>query len=289
LAGLAALWLAVAPGCDRDDLTSGPSRSVPESGPDPGGGPSTGTPADVIVNEFMVLNETTLEDEGGNFSPWIELYNPTDGPIDLGGVPLSDSFFAPRKWLIPQIPEAVIPGGGFLVIFADGDTASNTDLHASFTLTAKARQEVVYNSGSSFVQVNTTAVGPDEAFGRFPDGEGDMVLLSTPTPGDVNTEPSEAPESPVEPEPEEADFVRGDADGDGQVRFADTILLGRIVNGTEIAPACEDRLDANDDGVVDAADQAFLLEALFGTAVIPLPFPDAGADATADSLRCPLE
>ena len=44
--------------------------------------PTIGNP---IISEFMASNSTVLPDEDGDFSDWIEISNPTDDPIDLGG------------------------------------------------------------------------------------------------------------------------------------------------------------------------------------------------------------
>ena len=37
--------------------------------------------AQVIISEFMADNKHTLADEDGEFSDWIELYNPTDDVV----------------------------------------------------------------------------------------------------------------------------------------------------------------------------------------------------------------
>ena len=39
----------------------------------------------IHISEFMAANESTLADMDGDFTDWIELYNPTDATIHLEG------------------------------------------------------------------------------------------------------------------------------------------------------------------------------------------------------------
>src|SRR6186713_3197422 len=75
----------------------------------------------VIISEFMASNTRTLADEDGEYSDWIELYNPSDSDVDLNGWFLTDSAADLRKWRFPTIS---IGRGGTLLVFA-----SNKDRH----------------------------------------------------------------------------------------------------------------------------------------------------------------
>ncbi len=85
----------------------------------------------------------------------------------------------------------------------------------------------------------------------------------------------------------QADFVRGDIDGDGKIAINDPILiLGYLFKGTEVV-VCADAADANDSGKIDIADALYLLQYLFaGGAEPPAPFPEPGPDPTEDSIHC---
>ena len=48
-------------------------------------------PPDVVISEFMASNTTTLFDEDGDASDWIELWNRSGDPVDLVGWHLVDS------------------------------------------------------------------------------------------------------------------------------------------------------------------------------------------------------
>ena len=55
----------------------------------------------VILNEWMAKNSTTLQDEDGDFSDWVEIYNSGTSAVDLNGYGLSDDEAEPYKWIFP--------------------------------------------------------------------------------------------------------------------------------------------------------------------------------------------
>jgi len=71
----------------------------------------------VILNEVLAFNSMIFADEEGDFEDWIELRNPTVGPINLDGYTLTDDPDDPRKWTFPAV---TIDPGEFLVIWASG-------------------------------------------------------------------------------------------------------------------------------------------------------------------------
>jgi hypothetical protein len=82
-------------------------------------------------------------------------------------------------------------------------------------------------------------------------------------------------------------FKRGDANVDGGVDISDAIhiLNGLFVGGVVID--CSDSADHNDDARVDISDAIHLLDHLFlGGAPPAPPYPDCGADPSADVLDC---
>ena len=69
----------------------------------------------VVINEVMSSNGTTLYDEDGNAPDWIELWNASDAPFDLTGVGLSDDSSQPFKW---RFPAYTMAPRQYLVVFA---------------------------------------------------------------------------------------------------------------------------------------------------------------------------
>jgi len=273
--------------CDREDLFSGDSLETSRPPPPP---PPEEREILVSINEVMVKNTKTLADEGGKFPPWVELYNRDEVEVDLGGIALTNDSSDPEKWLIPSIPEAVVPPKGYLIVFADGDTTNENDLHANFTLAA-GPVNLVLNKGSDTLFVNIGLTSPsDISFGRFPDGDPDNIgRLGEPTPGAVNIERGGSTPPPPPP-PAQGKFIRGDANADSRLNVLDMTEISAVLFRGEAMPLCQDRLDANDDGKATLADSSYLAAFLFQQGPrLPAPFPTAGEDPTADSLPCPAQ
>ena len=84
----------------------------------------------------------------------------------------------------------------------------------------------------------------------------------------------------------EHEFIRADADCNGQVDVTDAIYTLGYLFQEKAAPVCQDSADANDDGVVDLSDAVKTLLGLFSGAPIAAPYPQKGQDPTLDTLPC---
>ena len=91
--------------------------------------------ADVIISEFMASNDSTLADEDGQFSDWIELFNNGNSPVDVSNWYLTDDEADLTLW---QLPATSIAAGDYLVIFASGKNRSSngSELHTNFKLSS---------------------------------------------------------------------------------------------------------------------------------------------------------
>ena len=96
----------------------------------------SGTETPPYISEFMASNTRTLADENGDYSDWIEIYNPNPTPVSLDGWFLTDSTNDLTKW---RFPATNIAGGGFLVVFASQKDrrTPGTRLHTNFRLSAE--------------------------------------------------------------------------------------------------------------------------------------------------------
>ena len=89
--------------------------------------------ADPIISEFQARNSTTIADEDGDFSDWIEIRNTDTEPINLEGWYLTDDDTELTKW---QLPSTTLAAGQEILVFAsskDRATAGN-ELHTNFRL-----------------------------------------------------------------------------------------------------------------------------------------------------------
>jgi len=71
----------------------------------------------------MASNSAIAKDPQGQYDDWIELHNPTESAIDVGGLYLTDDLENPTQWRIPggNPTATTIPARGFLLIWADED------------------------------------------------------------------------------------------------------------------------------------------------------------------------
>jgi len=63
----------------------------------------------------MPINDSTLVDEDGAYSDWIEIHNPAASQIDLDGWSLTDDVDDLNLWTFPDVS---IASGDYLVVFA---------------------------------------------------------------------------------------------------------------------------------------------------------------------------
>ena len=63
---------------------------------------STLLSAALVINELMASNIGMTMSPATNFDSWIEIYNPTNQDVDLGGWYLSDDPSTPTLWHMPK-------------------------------------------------------------------------------------------------------------------------------------------------------------------------------------------
>ncbi len=138
-----------------------------------------------VISEFMASNETTLADEDGEFSDWIEIFNPDAEPVDLGGYFLTDDALTLNRWVLPS---TILPAGEWLVVFASGKDRDVGELHADFRLTAAGEYlALVAPDGVSVLSdfgANYPPQFEDQSYGVGSFGVG---YFDAPTPGAVNS------------------------------------------------------------------------------------------------------
>ncbi len=139
----------------------------------------------VVINEFMSDNETTIPDEDGDFKDWIELYNNSESTISLLDYSLSDDFNNLDKWTFPQ--KSIQPHD-FLLIFASGKNRLDTnELHTNFKISSGGEKIFLSdNYGALIDETVSVSLSPDETYGRTPDGSTNWIKISTPSPNSSN-------------------------------------------------------------------------------------------------------
>lgn len=130
---------------------------------------------DVVINEFLALNQNAETDEAGQHDDWLELYNNTSIPISLDGVYLTDKADNPTKWPFPA--GTTIAPNGFLIVWCDEDQAQGP-LHANFKISGEGEFLMLSNGAGGVI--DSISFGPqkvDTTFGRYPNGTGDFTFM----------------------------------------------------------------------------------------------------------------
>ena len=142
------------------------------------------------INEVLAVNSSALADPQGEFDDWIEIFNAGTTEIDLAGMYLTDDLDEPTKWRVPtaQPEQTTVAAGGYLLIWADGETTDMPGLHAGFSLSAGGEQVGLYDvDGQTLVDAITFArQRADISFGRVPDGNDTVEYMAVPSPGAPN-------------------------------------------------------------------------------------------------------
>lgn len=139
--------------------------------------------AGLFINEFMPLNETTLQDEFEEFDDWLELFYDGDTVINLRGFGISDRRGTPHRYVIDG--DLFISPGGFALIWCDGDSGQGI-AHTNFRLSASGEWigiSAPLSSGGAIIDsMSFPAMEADFSFGRFCDSCDSIGILPYPTP-----------------------------------------------------------------------------------------------------------
>jgi len=88
------------------------------------------------LNEVQALNQTGPMDNYGQRESWVEIYNPGPSAQNLSGYRLATNYANLAQWAFPG--DAVVPAGGFLTIWCDGQTGQSVTgvPHTNFRLSS---------------------------------------------------------------------------------------------------------------------------------------------------------
>lgn len=129
---------------------------------------------DVVINEFMADNDTTVADQDGEYDDWIELYNNTGSDISLNGYYMSDDGGDLTQW---AFPDTFIAANSYLIVWADDD-GGQAGLHANFKLSKSGEAIYLVLPDTQIVdEISFGSQPTDSSTGRYPDGTGDFVLM----------------------------------------------------------------------------------------------------------------
>ena len=145
-----------------------------------------------LINEFSASNSSVIDDDNGNSSDWIEIYNAGEDSIDLAGYSLTDDPLLTTKYVLPS---TTLAGGQYLIVFAgdDADPDSGSDLYTGFGLSAGGEYLGFYDDTGGLVSefgvggTDYPAQFTDVSYGFENDNTfSEVSFFATPTPGAAN-------------------------------------------------------------------------------------------------------
>lgn len=147
---------------------------------------SLASPADVRLNELVMVNQGGQRDEASDADPWVEIHNLGPGPVTTEGFYLSDDPANPTKWALPR---RTIMDGGYLVIWLDGET-SEGETHASFRPGAAGTLSLyatAVSASSPVDSVTYSALAAGQSYARTGMYGSRWSVTTTVTPAAANT------------------------------------------------------------------------------------------------------
>jgi hypothetical protein len=144
---------------------------------------------EIVINEFMADNDSTIADENGEFDDWLELFNPGDQPVNIAGMFITDSLNNLTLYQIPDTDEQLttLQPGGYLLLWLDKDLNQGL-LHMDIKLSADGESiAIVRSDGLTILDSFQFGVQtPDVSMGRKTDANNEWVSMNLPTPGSFN-------------------------------------------------------------------------------------------------------
>lgn len=131
----------------------------------------------IVINEIMADNNSTVQNNNGLYSDWIELYNNSSDTLLLDNLYISDDFLTPLKWQFPSGLN-ILPNN-FLIVWADNDTInSQSEIHSNFKLSATGEQVILSYANENIIDSTTfSPQATDVTWGRYPNGTGSFEFM----------------------------------------------------------------------------------------------------------------
>jgi hypothetical protein len=124
--------------------------------------------SDIVINELLPVNTSIIQDQNGEYDDWIELYNLSNSVKDISGYFLSDNKDHFSKWEFSS--DTSIPGNGYLIIWADDDSAQ-MGLLANFKLSSQGEEVLLSTPDGNLIdKVIFPGQTLELSFARNPDG-----------------------------------------------------------------------------------------------------------------------
>lgn len=132
------------------------------------------------INEVMVENQTSVTDDYGRHSAWIELFNSNFAPLEISSVYLTTDSTNPKMYPVPLGDvNTHIPKRQHVIFWADNEPNKGT-FHTSFVLIPGQDNWIgIYDAdGKTLIDqvVVPASLLPDQSYARVSDGSDGWVV-----------------------------------------------------------------------------------------------------------------
>lgn len=132
----------------------------------------------VMINEFLAVNESFGVDENLQHEDWIEFYNTSNSTLDMSGLYLTDNVTNLQKFVFPA--NSIIPANGYLTVWADEDNGISS-IHCNFKLSANGEQIILSKGTTVLDSISFGVQIADMSQARCPNGTGTFTSTIQPT------------------------------------------------------------------------------------------------------------
>ncbi len=151
------------------------------------------------INEVMASNGATLNDEDGDASDWLEIFNEQAGAANLNGWFLTDDPDDLTKWPFPAV---TVGANDYLLVFASGKDrapADGSELHANFQLDSGGEFLALVEPDGLTVadQLDFPDQQVDVSYGHNPPST-ELGFMQAATPGAANSDTAAQIVNPVQ-------------------------------------------------------------------------------------------
>ena len=131
--------------------------------------------SDLVINELMASNNSSVADQNGEYDDWVELYNSGNIAISLAGFYLSDNENILDKWQFPS--NITIQPNDYIIVWLDGDDGLQSGLHSSFKLSSGGEELFLSTPALDIVDaIFFPSILTDISYARVPNGNGPFIL-----------------------------------------------------------------------------------------------------------------
>ncbi len=193
-------------------------------------------PRPLIANELMVGNIDQYLDYSFNYGPWLELYNPTEYAINIGGIYLSDDPDNLKKFMLPLNYGVIKPGGYKTIYFdhnqADGEYGKTADRQVRFNLNEEGGMLYVSDQlGTPFIEMAYPEAISRCSYARTTDGGDEWAYTGEPSLDKSNND-SDFASLRLEPPTVDTDSKLFDSPFTVTVTYPSTATLRYTTDGT---------------------------------------------------------